>query len=458
MTAKMVTSFIEKGKYMKRRTVRATALLIILILTASVCLTSCTSVWDSLSDRFGIYDESFETEQETAAETETTDGEENIATEIINNTINNITVDGTENSVAYASATALRSAVSIYCLFEVQVGGNSIWNPIPTTQQYYSTGSGVIYTLDAQGNAFIVTNYHVVYSSNSSDGSVSDDISVYLYGLEDDAYAIPATFVGGSPNYDIAVLRVDNNEVLKAAYSNGTATAVKVADSDEIVPGQTTMAIGNPSATAINGISVTRGVVSVDSEYIQMSALEGNGQVSFRVIRTDTPVNSGNSGGGLFNDRGELVGIVNAKSSITDIDSIGYAIPSNVARAIADNIIDNCYGKATNRVLKGVFGGKIGATRMYTEYNTETGVLVKKETVVVTEITSGGICAGLLEQRDVIKSIKIGDKTMDICRQYQVNDAMFDVRIGDEITFVIERNGVEMPLTKTVDASMVAQY
>ena len=56
------------------------------------------------------------------------------------------------------------------------------------------------------------------------------------------------------------------------------------------------------------------------------------------------------------------------------------------------------------------------------------------------------------------KSIKIGNKTIEICRQYQVNDAMFDVRVGDEITFVVERNGVEMLLTKTVDASMVAQY
>lgn len=447
---------------MNRKKRRAIALTFALLaLTASLFLTSCGTVLGVLTGGFSKADDDAGNEDIwqggliDTLPTETDDG----SSDIINNTINDITIEGSQSAVSYASAAGLRSAVSIYCLFEVTVGGNSIWNPIPTTQQYYSTGSGVIYSLDHDGNAFIITNYHVVYSSNSSDGAVSDEIYLYLYGLENEKYAIPATFVGGSPSYDIAVLRVNASEVLKAAYSNGTATAVKVANSDLVVPGQTTVAIGNPSATAISGISVTRGIVSVDSEYIQMSALDGSGQISLRVIRTDTPVNSGNSGGGLFNENGELVGIVNAKSSITNIDNIGYAIPSNIARGIADNVIDNCYGGSGKSVYRGLFGGKIGATALYTEYDTESGLLIKKETVIVASLTSGGLCEGLLEARDRIKSIKVGDnEAISVYRQYQVSDAMFDVRVGEDVVFVIERDGTEMTLTKTVTQNMIGEY
>ena len=206
-------------------------------------------------------------------------------------------------------------------------------------------------------HAFVITNYHVVYDSDSdTDNHVSDQIYLYLYGMEDEAYAIPATYVGGSANYDIAVLRVEQSEVLKSAVDSGSAAAVTVGDSDVVLPGETAIAIGNPSATGLSGLSVTRGIVSVDSEYITMTAADDSGEVSFRVIRIDAPVNSGNSGGGLYNDAGELIGIVNAKINSVELESIGYAIPSNVARAIADNIIDYCYGADCETVMRGMLG------------------------------------------------------------------------------------------------------
>ena len=165
-----------------------------------------------------------------------------------------------------------------------------------------------------------------MYDSNSNtDNHISDKIYIYLYGLESEAYAIPATYVGGSANYDIAVLRVDKNDILLDAIETGAAMAVTVANSDELTPGMTTIAIGNPSSSDadLGGISVTKGIVSVDSEYITMSAIDTSGEVQFRVIRIDAPVNSGNSGGGLFNDKGELIGIVNAKISSSSVENIG---------------------------------------------------------------------------------------------------------------------------------------
>ena len=154
-----------------------------------------------------------------------------------------ITSDG--SSIPAASAKGLRSAVSIVCNFQatIQQGG---WRPgssSTTTQDYSSAGSGVIYRMDkSEGDAFIITNYHVVYdASSNTENGISDDISVYLYGSEIEEKAIEATYVGGSLYYDIAVLQIDNSDILKAS----DACEVDVADSDAIVVGDTAIAIGN---------------------------------------------------------------------------------------------------------------------------------------------------------------------------------------------------------------------
>ena len=372
----------------------------------------------------------------------------------------NVTIigDGTDN-VAVAVAQGLCSAVSIYCTFEKTVLGGSFWNPQPTTQTYYTTGSGVLYTLDADGSAFILTNHHVVYDAGSTTANgVSDTIYVYLYGMENEAYAIPATFVGGSANYDIAVLRVEKSAVLKNAYASGSAAAVSIGDSDMVFPGMTTIAIGNPSATDLGGLSVTKGIVSVDSEYITMVASDNSGEVSFRVIRTDTPVNSGNSGGGLYSDKGELIGIVNAKITSSEIESIGYAIPSNVARAIADNIIDYCYQKDCESVMRGLLGVTITTTAYSTVYDTESGMLVRSEEISVHEVTAGGLAENILKAGDVVKSITIGERTVTVSRQHHLIDAMLDVRIGDKVSMVIVRGGTEMTVTTTITEDCLAAY
>lgn len=386
-------------------------------------------------------------------------GQAEAPTEPTQTIVNTITIEGTLNNGAYAAASGLRSAVSIYCAFETTYGGNTPWNPYPTTQTYYSTGSGVLYRLEEDGSAFLLTNYHVVYdSASNTDNHISDSIYVYLYGLEKEAYAIPAVFVGGSANYDIAILRVEKSEVLKKAIASGAAAAVTVGDSDKVVPGQTTIAIGNPSSTDLGGLSVTQGIVSVDSEYITMTASDNSGEVSFRVIRTDTPVNAGNSGGGLYNDRGELVGIVNAKITTSSIENIGYAIPSNVARAIADNIIDYCYGTDCTTVMRALLGITVTSTAASTSYDSETGLLVRSEEISVYEVSAGGLGETVLQENDIIKSITIGEKTVPVTRQYHLIDAMLDVRVGEEISLQILRDGTEMTVSVTVTEDTLAAY
>ncbi len=422
-----------------------------LILAASVCLSSCT--YTSYQDFLDALESTNNTDEADADN----NGSGDITQQIVNNTIT-ITGDNASN-ITYATAKGLRSAVSIYCTFETTSGGSSPWNPRPSTQTYYTTGSGVIYEIDANGDAFIVTNHHVVYDSSSdTDNGISDKIYIYLYGLESEAYAIPATYIGGSANYDLAVLYVDADEVLKAAYESGAAAAAEIGNSDKTTPGNTTIVIGNPSADEIGGISVTSGIVSVDSEYITMTSSTGTGEVQFRVIRTDAPVNSGNSGGGMYNDKGELIGIVNAKISSSDIENIGYALPSNVVRAIADNIIDYCYGKDCESVMRVLLGITIKTGDYDTYYDTETGLFVRTEEITVHEVSADSLGEDILKVGDIVKSITIGERTVQITRQHHLIDAMLDVRAGDTVSLVIVRDGADMTVSTVITEGVLVAY
>ena len=364
-----------------------------------------------------------------------------------------ITSEG--NGIAVASAKGLRSAVSISCNFEATVQMGGWWPGVggTTTEKYSYHGSGVIYQMDAdEGDAFIITNYHVVYdASSNTENGISDDISVYLYGGEIEEKAIEATYVGGSLYYDIAVLRVEDSEVLRAS----DACAVSVADSDEIVVGDSAIAVGNAQGL---GISATAGVVSVDSEYITMTAVDGRTEVSFRVMRVDTAINSGNSGGGLYDDEGNLIGIVNAKIIYDGVENIGYAIPSNVAVSIAENIIDYCYGTDTERVQRALLGITVSTSDSKAVLDSATGLVTIEEKVSVYSVNSGSIADGILQAEDILVSATVNGSTTEITRQYHIIDMMLDMRAGDVVTLNILRAGEEMSVSITITEDCLTAY
>ncbi len=356
---------------------------------------------------------------------------------------------GTSPNVAAASK-ALMSAVSVYCSFEgysLGAGGRG------ETQSYSSGGSGVIYRLDKEkGDAYIITNYHVVYYSKASTSDhISDDITVYLYGQEYSDYAIEAEYVGGSMQYDIAVLKVEGSRVLMAS----NAVAATIANSDEVAVLETAIAIGNPEG---NGLSATVGHVNVDSEYINMTASDSKTTIELRVIRTDAAVNSGNSGGGLFNDRGELIGIVNAKMDDSSIDNIGYAIPSNVAKAIAENIL--YYSENSNKqcVVRVIMGITVKTAAAHTEYDTESGRVYKRETIEVDSVEKTSVLYGSLKAGDAVNSITIDGTTYNVTRLYHVVDAMLNARVGSTVVMNITRDGKTMNVNVPINQSMLTDY
>ncbi len=352
---------------------------------------------------------------------------------------------GSGTDVTAAVTQGLRSAVSIYCTFTEE-------GRLGQTTEYYSAGSGVIYQMNkTSGDAFLITNYHVVFDARSrTENGIAEKIQCYLYGSELNGLEMNATYVGGSQSYDIAVLRVENSETLK----NSNACAVTVGNSDGVRVGSTAIAIGNPEG---QGISASLGVVSVDSEHITMQAPDGFSSVDYRVMRIDTAVNGGNSGGGLFDGQGRLIGIVNAKTIQEEVENIGYALPSTTVTAVADNIIDFCHGTDCETVMRPIMGVTVITKHSASVYDGETGEISIRETVEILEVTPGQI-GSVFRAGDVLVSATLKGRTLPITRQHQVIDLMITARPGDTVTFAVLRDGVETTLEVTVTEKCLTAY
>ncbi len=360
----------------------------------------------------------------------------------------NITVNTDQTVEEAAAAKALLSTVSVYSKFTISHTGTDIFGrPYETTSEATGAGAGVIYQLDKdRGDAFIITNYHVVHNadSTSSDG-IAEELVIFLYGMEYNEYAISAEYVGGSSVYDIAVLRVNNSDVLRSS----SAVAATIADSSEVSILQTAIVIGNPEAL---GLSATVGAINVDSEYIEMELSTGEkGQM--RVMRVDAAVNEGNSGGGLYDKNGNLIGIVNAKIISSSVDNMGYAIPSNIAIGVAQSIIDYCYGTSNRSMYKCLIGITLVTDSSSCVYDTETGKVMIRETVAIENVTSGGLFDGKVQSGDIIKSIEIDGKIYEATRVFTVIDAMLNARVGSVVTINVVRSGENTSFSVTIPSS-----
>lgn len=345
--------------------------------------------------------------------------------------------------VSEATNTAILSCVSVYCQFTVSSGR------FGTTSTSSAAGSGIIYGGDkSEGTAYIITNYHVVYNSNSTaTNKIAETIKIYLYGMEYSESAIVATYVGGSMTYDVALLKIDSD-----TYRDSASVAATVGTSSKVTAGDSVIAIGNPDA---EGISATFGIISVDSEYIEMTAADDKTTVSFRVMRIDAAVNSGNSGGGLFDNQGKLVGILNAKTVSSSVENIAYALPVDNVMAVVGNIIRNCEGKDNESVLRCVIGITVQPISSYAYYSNSDKKTYVRETMEVVEVTSGSAADGIILADDVILGYSYdGGSYVELTRNYQLIDACLTFEKDKTLVLSIKR-GTET-LQKTITLSNVS--
>ncbi|MDY0316687.1 MAG: trypsin-like peptidase domain-containing protein, partial [Acholeplasmatales bacterium] len=207
--------------------------------------------------------------------------------------------------------------------------------------------------------------------------------------------------------------------------------------SDTLQVGAIAIAIGNPEN---NGISATQGIISLESEYIEMANSANTDVITYRVLRVDTAINSGNSGGGLFDSEGRVMGIVNAKMVDEAIDSIGYAIPSNIVFNVADNIIYHCDNKTNEKVKKAFLGITMRVTDTGVSYNELTEQIEIKETIEIQSINTGSLASSYFEVGDQFLSMTLNDITYSFDRLYQVSDVLLKVRSNDTVSFKVLRD------------------
>ncbi len=359
-----------------------------------------------------------------------------------------------ENSVSLQTNinNSLRSAVSVRADFTVTA--YSWGKPITQTQTYF--GGGVIIDLDKEsGNALAVTNCHVVYNENATK-KISQNVYLYLYGQDGDYTnpncAISAKVIGASQTYDIALLKVENNDILK----NSDAASASFDTSDDVYTGETVYAIGNPEGY---GMSATQGIISKESETISIN-LSASSYLQnikeYRVIRTDAAINSGNSGGGLFNRTGKLVGIVNSKSGESDVDNMGFALPSSNVRRLVNLMLDSYNSNG--------FSGSNGIVRAYlkAEYTSQPKASNWNESKGVYEIfesVSINVAADGLEVDDAVRAIKLFDgngnvvEDREVTRLYHLDDVLLSARIGYIAEVTVSRGGLEQVITVPITAS-----
>lgn len=275
------------------------------------------------------------------------------------------------------------------------------------TTQSAASGSGFIYSADG----YIITNYHVIESASS--------IKVTLY----DGKSYDAQLVGYDESNDVAVLKIDAKDL----------TPVTIGDSDNLNVGDSVIAIGNPLGELT--FSLTSGAVSALDREVTMS-----NNVTMELIQTDCAINSGNSGGALFNLYGEVIGITNAKysgssGSGASIDNIGFAIPINSVRSIVDSIIEKGY------VAKPYIGVMVSdVSDEAISYGTPAGA-------AVVSVTEGGPAekAGL-QANDIITAAD----GKEISGKSGLSSIIADCAAGDKLTLSVYRQGQTLTVTVTV--------
>lgn len=272
-------------------------------------------------------------------------------------------------------------------------------------QEYVSegAGSGVVLTSDG----YIVTNNHVINNARNINVTLSDG-TTYV-----------AELIGTDPTTDLAVIKVD---------AKGLSAAV-IGNSDNLKVGDGVIAIGNPLGTL--GGSATDGIISALNREITID------NETMNLLQTNAAVNPGNSGGGLFNGAGELIGIVNAKSSGSDVEGLGFAIPSNDVVNVADQLINNGY--VSNRATIGVY---------LSEVTQNNGQVVPG--LYISEVIEGsGAQKAGLQAYDRI--IFVGDT--EITSYSDLKKIIKEYNVGDTIQMTVVRDGKQIVTDVTLTES-----
>ena len=266
-------------------------------------------------------------------------------------------------------------------------------------RQYISSGAGSGVIVGAGENSYyIITNNHVIEGVN--------EITVQTRA----GSVYSGTLIASDDSADIAVVSIATTDELVIAT---------MGNSDDLQIGEDLIAIGNPLGSL--GGTVTKGILSATGRYIQI----GNYQMT--LLQTDTAINPGNSGGGLFNMKGELIGVVNAKTTDEEIEGICFAIPINIAKRVFNDLLTYGYivGRATFNIE--LAEGTISSRGLNQQ---------AKSIVYVTKVNSSSSTG--FKEYDMIYKIN----GVEITSILDYNIAMSKIAQGEEVQIEVYRGQV----------------
>ena len=284
----------------------------------------------------------------------------------------------------------------------------SQWSWYGQNQVESGAGSGVIISSDG----YILTCAHVVSGASQITVTIGDT-------------DYTATVVGKDDTSDVAVLKIDATGL----------TPATVGDSDSLSVGDSVLAVGNPLGQL--GGTVTSGIVSALNRSVTIQGTSSTNTMS--LIQMDASVSPGNSGGGLFNMNGELIGLVNAKSSSSNAEGLGFAIPINDAIQVAQDLLENGY--VSGRPYMGI------TYLAVTNAQTAAQLNVNAYGVYVVDVVQGGPAdkAGL----------KVGDRIVsidgtEIARKDDLGTLMQQHTAGDTLSITVARDGQMQTVSLTL--------
>ncbi len=284
----------------------------------------------------------------------------------------------------------------------------SQWSWYGQNQVESGAGSGVIISSDG----YILTCAHVVSGASNITVTIGDT-------------DYPATVVGEDDTSDVAVIKIDADGLTPATIGN----------SDDLAVGEDVLAVGNPLGEL--GGTVTSGIISALNRSVTIQGTSSTNTMS--LIQMDASVSPGNSGGGLFNRNGELIGLVNAKSSSSDAEGLGFAIPINDAISVAQDLLENGY--VSGRPYMGI------TYLAVTDAQTAAQLNVNAYGVYVVDVVQGGPAdkAGL-QAGDRIVSI---DGT-EIAQKDDLGTLIQQHAAGDTLSITVARDGQMQTVSLTL--------
>ena len=315
---------------------------------------------------------------------------------------------GSEKTVAEVAKEAMPSVVAITNMMRYQQNGFSIFGEVQKETELPASGSGVIVGQN-DTELLIATNNHVIQDSNSLTVSFIDESTAN------------AQVKGTDATVDLALVSVKLSDI--SPETREKIKAIKVGSSDDMEVGDPVVAIGNALGY---GQSVTSGIISAKNRDVQTK--EG---VSKGLIQTDAAINPGNSGGALLNMQGELIGINVAKYADTDVEGMGYSIPSSAAEGILSSLSNLTTRDKVPEGEQGVLGIQVKDI----DAQTAESFAMPKGIYIFKVLNDTGAENSAIQERDIITKLD----GQGVYTTADLKSLLSKYRAGEEVKLTIMR-------------------